>query len=56
MYKDLATKYRVMLIPFLMEGVGAHNEFMQRDGIHPNAAGARKIEALVMQTLPPMLR
>jgi acyl-CoA thioesterase-1 len=56
MYKDLATKYRVMLIPFLMEGVGAHNEFMQRDGIHPNAAGARKIEALVMKTLAPLLK
>jgi lysophospholipase L1-like esterase len=29
---------------------------MQRDGIHPNAAGARKMEALVMQTLLPMLK
>ena len=54
-YKDLAAKYRVTLIPFLLEGVGAHNEFMQRDGIHPNAAGARKVEALVMRTLTPML-
>jgi acyl-CoA thioesterase-1 len=55
-YKDLAAKYHVMLIPFLLEGVGAHNEFMQRDGIHPNAAGARKVEALVMKTLAPMLK
>ena len=56
MYKDLAAKYHVTLIPFLLEGVGAHNEFMQRDGIHPNAAGARKIEALVMTTLTPLLK
>jgi acyl-CoA thioesterase-1 len=56
MYKDLAAKYRVTLIPFLLEGVGAHNEFMQRDGIHPNAAGARRVEALVLQTLAPMLK
>ena len=56
MYKDLAAKYRVTLIPFLLEGVGAHNEFMQRDGIHPNAAGARKVETLVMKALTPLLK
>ena len=55
-YKDLAAKYKVTLIPFLLEGVGAHDEFMQRDGIHPNAAGARKVEALVMKTLTPLLK
>jgi acyl-CoA thioesterase-1 len=55
-YKDLAAKYKVTLIPFLLEGVGAHDEFMQRDGIHPNAAGARKVEALVMKTVGPLLK
>jgi len=55
-YKDLAAKYKVTLIPFLLEGVGAHDEFMQRDGIHPNAAGARKVEALVMKTMIPLLK
>lgn len=56
LYKNLAAKYKVTLIPFLLEGVGAHDEFMQRDGIHPNAAGARKMEALVMQALAPFLK
>jgi acyl-CoA thioesterase-1 len=51
MYRDLAAKYKVKLIPFLMEGVGGHDEFMQRDGLHPNAAGARKIEQLVVKIL-----
>ncbi|MCX6633077.1 MAG: arylesterase [Candidatus Solibacter sp.] len=55
-YKDLAVKYKLTLIPFLLEGVGGHDEFMQRDGIHPNAAGARKVEALVMRTLTPLLK
>ena len=55
-YRDLAAKYHVTLIPFLLEGVGAHDDFMQRDGIHPNAAGARKVEALVMKTLAPLLK
>src|SRR5450759_3594344 len=56
LYKTVAAKYKVTLIPFLLEGVGAHDEFMQRDGIHPNAAGARKVEALVMRTLAPLLK
>jgi acyl-CoA thioesterase-1 len=55
-YRDLAAKYHVTLIPFLLEGVGAHDEFMQRDGIHPNAAGARKVEALVMKAVTPLLK
>jgi acyl-CoA thioesterase-1 len=56
LYPDLAAKYQVTLIPFLLEGVGAHGEFMQRDGIHPNGAGARQVEALVMKTLAPLLK
>ena len=55
-YRDLAAKYKVTLIPFLLEGVGAHDELMQRDGIHPNAAGARQVEALVMKALAPLVR
>ena len=55
-YKDLAAKYKLTLIPFLLEGVGAHDDLMQRDGIHPNAAGARQVEALVMKTLTPLLK
>jgi acyl-CoA thioesterase-1 len=50
-YQDLAAKYKSTLIPFLLEGVGGHDELMQRDGIHPNAAGARHVEALVMKSL-----
>lgn len=56
LYKDLASQYKLVLIPFLLEGVGAHDELMQRDGIHPNAAGARIVEALVMKTLKPLLK
>ena len=54
-YRDLAAKYKLKLIPFLLEGVGGHNEFMQRDGLHPNAAGARKVEAIVVKTLEGVL-
>jgi len=40
-YEDLAKKYKLPLIPFLLEGVGGHAGLMQRDGIHPNAEGSR---------------
>jgi acyl-CoA thioesterase I len=55
MYRDLAAKYKTRFIPFLLEGVGGHDEFMQRDGLHPNAAGARKVETLVMKSIQGML-
>jgi acyl-CoA thioesterase-1 len=55
-YKDLAAQYKVTLIPFLLQGVGGHDEYMQRDGLHPNAEGARKVEAIVMQALGPLVR
>jgi acyl-CoA thioesterase-1 len=51
LYQDLAAKYKVTLIPFLLEGVGGHDDLMQRDGIHPNAAGTRQVEVLVMKSL-----
>ena len=54
-YATLASQYRLTLIPFLLAGVGGHDELMQRDGIHPNAAGARRVEALVASTLLPIL-
>jgi acyl-CoA thioesterase-1 len=46
-YKDLARKYKVPLIPFLLEGVALKPGMMQRDGIHPTAAG----HAIVAQTV-----
>jgi acyl-CoA thioesterase-1 len=55
-YRDLKAKYKVTLIPFLLEGVGGHSDLMQRDGLHPNANGARKVESLVMKTIEPLLK
>lgn len=39
MYPALSEKNHVMLIPFLLEGVGGHPELNQSDGIHPTPAG-----------------
>ena len=55
MYRDLAAKYKLTMIPFLLAGVGGNPEYMQKDGLHPNAAGTRIVEATVRKTLVPLL-
>ncbi|SPE33627.1 Lipolytic enzyme, G-D-S-L family [Candidatus Sulfopaludibacter sp. SbA3] len=55
LYPDLAAKYKLPLIPFLLDGVGGNDRLMQRDGLHPNAAGARIVAATVLKTLEPLL-
>lgn len=42
-YRDLAARYKIKLIPFLLEGIGGVTSLNQADGIHPNAEGHRKI-------------
>lgn len=58
-YKDLAGKYRLQWIPFLMQDIAAQlesrPELMQRDGIHPTAEGHVLIADTVYRHLKPML-
>ena len=54
-YSDLAAKYKVALIPFLLEGVAGTNRYMQRDGLHPTAEGNRLVAATAMRYLQPLL-
>jgi acyl-CoA thioesterase-1 len=56
MYKDLATKYKTPLIPFLLAGVAGNRDLMQRDGLHPTAEGARLVAGTVFNVLRPMVR
>lgn len=55
MYKDLAKKYNLTLIPFLLAGVGGNPSLMQRDGLHPTADGNRRVAANVMKVVEPLL-
>jgi acyl-CoA thioesterase-1 len=55
MYVDLARRYELTRIPFLLEGVGGHPDLIQPDGIHPTAEGARIVASNVMNYLQPML-
>lgn len=51
-----STSDRVTLIPFVLEGVGGVDRFMQSDGIHPNARGQRRVARTVWEKLEPILR
>jgi acyl-CoA thioesterase-1 len=55
-YPDLAKKYRMSLVPFLLEGVAGMSQLNQRDGIHPTAEGARKVADNIWAALEPLLK
>lgn len=54
-YVDLAAKYKIPLIPFLLEGVALHPGLMQRDGIHATAEGNAIVAKTVLRYLKPLL-
>jgi acyl-CoA thioesterase-1 len=54
-YPELAREHATALIEFLLEDVALHDELMQPDGIHPNAAGQEIVFANVWRVLGPLL-
>jgi acyl-CoA thioesterase-1 len=54
-YQDLAEKYSVARVPFLLDGVGGVDEMMQSDGIHPRAEAQPKMLNNVWPHLKPLL-
>src|SRR4029453_14980985 len=54
-YPALAAKYKIPLIPFLLDGVAGDPSLNQSDGIHPNPRGAQIVADLVWRTLAPQL-
>lgn len=56
-YVDLATKYHVPRVRFLLEGVyNGGTGMMQNDGIHATAKGNQVVAKNILATLEPMLR
>jgi acyl-CoA thioesterase I len=54
-YVDLATKYKLPRIPFLLSDVALRPGLMQQDGIHPTAQGNAIVAQTVMRYLKPLL-
>jgi len=54
-FPDLAARYHLSLIPFLLEGVAGRRELNQPDGLHPNPQGYEIVAETVWNKLKPML-
>jgi len=56
-YKDLAAKYKLKLIPFLLADIVTPDlRYLQRDGIHPTAEGAEIVAGTVLKAVKPLLK
>ncbi|MDE2645730.1 MAG: arylesterase [Bacteroidota bacterium] len=55
-FPSVADELDTELIAFLLEGVGGVTDLNQSDGIHPNAAGQRKLADTVWEALAPVLQ
>jgi acyl-CoA thioesterase I len=55
-YKGLAAKYRLVLIPFLLSDIVTRDlRYLQADGIHPTAQGAEIVAGTVLRSVQPLL-
>jgi acyl-CoA thioesterase-1 len=50
-YPELAAKYKAPLYPFFLQGVATDKSLTLADGLHPNAAGVKKIVAGILPTV-----
>lgn len=55
LFAQIADKYSLAYVPFLLEGVGGHPELMQNDGLHPNEQAQVKLLDNLWPTLLPVL-
>lgn len=56
LFPAVATKLKVPLVPFLLDGVAERPELFQPDQLHPTAAAQQRILDNVWKTLEPVLR
>ena len=54
-FPDLADKYKVAYLPFLLDTIAMKKELNQADGIHPNAQGTKIMTDNVLKELRPLL-
>ena len=56
LYQEIAANKKLVLIPFLLQGVGGDRTLNQPDGIHPTPAGHRIVARTVWATLGPLVK
>lgn len=54
-FPNLARKYKIPIVPFILEGVAGKSELNQPDGIHPNEKGHQVISENIFRTLKDVL-
>src|ERR1051326_3771580 len=55
-FRSLAKKYDLPLIPFFLEGVAGDPKYTLPDFLHPNAEGYTRVTDIGMKTLQPVLK
>ena len=51
LYKNIANKYKLAYLPFMLQGVALNKDLMLEDGLHPNKQG----QIIVLQNILPYL-
>jgi acyl-CoA thioesterase-1 len=55
LYENLANKYQLAYLPFMLEGVALNKSLMQEDGLHPNKDGQPIVLQNIWSYLQPLL-
>ncbi|MCB5161922.1 arylesterase [Marinomonas algarum] len=55
LYQDIASKYNLAYLPFMLENVALEPDLMQNDGLHPNKAGQPVVLENILPYLMPLL-
>jgi len=55
LYEQIANKYQLAYLPFMLDGVALNKNLMQEDGLHPNKEGQPVVLQNVMPYLQPLL-
>jgi acyl-CoA thioesterase-1 len=54
-YPELASRYHLAFVPFLLDGVAGSETLNQRDGIHPTEEGAKIVADNIWSVLKPIV-
>jgi len=55
LYKTLADQYDLAYVPFMLKDVATNKSLMQQDGLHPTAAGQKRVLQNIQPYIIPLL-